>query len=151
MKPACFIREAEVSDAGSLATLMVELGYATTEGEMRERLKKILPDARFKTFVAHVDDHVCGMIGMIAHASYEHNDPGGRIIALVVSNEMRRRGVGQQLIRAAEKDFLSRKVTRIAVNTQLTRKEAHRFYEMLGYEKNGWRFVKDLSARSDQL
>jgi hypothetical protein len=33
------------------------------------------------------------------------------------------------------------------LNTRLTREDAHKFYETLGYERNGWRFVKQLSVR----
>jgi len=138
------IRNAQLSDVAALADLMTELGYATTEAEMLARLNRILPDARFKTLVAVAGDHVCGMIGTISHASYEHNDFSGRITTLVVSGKMRRRGVGRELVGAAERDFALRQINRIAVNTHLARKEAHGFYESLGYERNGWRFVKYL-------
>ncbi len=45
------IRNAKLSDARALATLMCELGYETTTEEMRQRLKSILSDARYRTFV----------------------------------------------------------------------------------------------------
>ena len=124
---------------------MTELGYETTEGEMRARLNQILPDKSFKTLVAVVDGRVCGMIGTILNPSYEHNDISGRILALVVSNGMRRHGIGRKLVAAAEKHFLEKKIRRIAVNTRLTRKEVHSFYESLGYERNGFRFLKKLT------
>ncbi|PYK19057.1 MAG: GNAT family N-acetyltransferase, partial [Verrucomicrobia bacterium] len=44
----------------------------------------------------------------------------------------------------AEKDFARRGIKRVALGTQLTREDAHKFYESLGYERNGWRFVKQL-------
>jgi ribosomal protein S18 acetylase RimI-like enzyme len=123
---------------------MCELGYETDHTEMETRLKSILSNAAYKTFVAIMDGHVCGMIGTVAYPSYEHNDPGGRILALVTLNAARRRGIGRALIAAAEKDFVQRGIKRVALNTQLTREDAHKFYESLGYERNGWRFVKRL-------
>jgi hypothetical protein len=30
------------------------------------------------------------------------------------------------------------------LNTRLAREDAHKFYESLGYERNGFRFTKDL-------
>jgi hypothetical protein len=33
-----------------------------------------------------------------------------------------------------------------AVNTRFERKDAHQFYESLGYTRNGFRFVKNLAA-----
>jgi ribosomal protein S18 acetylase RimI-like enzyme len=87
------------------------------------------------------------MIGTVASPSYEHNDMGGRILALVTSKTMRRHGIGRALIVMAEKDFTQRGIQRIALNTRLAREDAHKFYESLGYERNGWRFVKQLSVR----
>jgi PhnO protein len=89
------------------------------------------------------------MIGTFSYSSYEHNNPGGRIMALVVSEEMRGRGVGRKLIVAAENDFAQRNIQRVAVNTRFTRKDAHKFYERAGYTSNGFRFVKDLATSAD--
>ena len=140
------IRDAKLSDAPALATLMCELGYETTSAEMRQRLKSILADARLRTFVAEVDNQICGMIGTLTHASHEHNDCSGKIIALVVSNKRRCRGIGRALIAAAERDFAKRNVTRVSLTTRFTREGAHRFYEALGYSRTGFRLAKNLPA-----
>ena len=141
------IRVAELDDAAALAVLMCELGYETTQSEMRVRLERIATDDRFRTFVAVCDNKVCGMIGTLASPSYEHNDIGGRILALVTLGTMRRHGIGCALLAAAEKDFARRGIWRVALNTRLTRDEAHKFYESRGFERNGWRFVKQLPMR----
>jgi ribosomal protein S18 acetylase RimI-like enzyme len=141
------IRAAEVNDAAALAQLMDELGYETTESDMQARMKRISTDERYRTFVAVLDGKVCGMVGTLTSLSYEHNDPGGRILAIAILSTMRRRGIGRALIATAEKDFAQRGIRRIALNTQLAREDAHKFYESLGYERNGWRFVKQLSVR----
>jgi ribosomal protein S18 acetylase RimI-like enzyme len=144
------IRESQLSDAPKLAALMCELRYKTSNSEMRQRLKSILSDANYSTFVAEIDNEVCGMIGIVAHMSHEHNDLSGKIIALVVSTKQRRSGVGRALIAAAEKDFAKRKVTRVTLTTRFERKEAHRFYEALGYSRTGFRFAKNLAPISIQ-
>jgi GNAT superfamily N-acetyltransferase len=141
------IRAAEMNDATALAQLMCELGYATTKSEMQARLERIAADERYRTFVAVHGGNVCGMIGTVTSSSYEHNDPGGRILALATLSTMRRRGIGRALIATAESDFAQRGINRIALNTQLAREDAHKFYESLGYERSGWRFVKQLSVR----
>ena len=123
---------------------MCEIGYETASAEMRQRLKSILSDAGFRTFVAEIDDQVCEMIGTLTHASHEHNDLSGKIIALVVSKKQRRSGIGRALIAAAEKDFADRRVTRINLTTRFTREQAHHFYEALGYSKTGFRFARQL-------
>jgi GNAT superfamily N-acetyltransferase len=141
------IRAAEVNDAAALAQLMCELGYETTKSEMQMRLEPITTDKRLRTFVAVCDGQVCGMIGTLTYPSYEHNDPSGRILVLVILRTMRRHGIGRALIATAEKDFAQRGIRRIALNTRLAREDTHKFYESLGYERNGWRFVKQLSVR----
>jgi ribosomal protein S18 acetylase RimI-like enzyme len=135
-----------LSDSSELAVLMCELGYDTQRIEMETRLTLILSNPAYKTFVAIMDGRLCGMIGTFTYPSYEHNDPGGRILALVTSSATRRRGIGRALVATAEKDFAQRGVGRVALDTRLTRQDAHKFYESLGYERNGWRFVKQLPA-----
>jgi len=141
---ALTIRHAKFNDAPELAVLMCELGYETERTDMETRLKLILSNPAYRTFVAIMDGSVCGMVGMLTYSSYEHNNPSGRILALVTSSTARRRGIGRALIATAEEDFAQRGISRVALDTRLTREDAHKFYESLGYERNGWRFVKQL-------
>jgi GNAT superfamily N-acetyltransferase len=138
------IRDAKPGDASSLAVLMSQLGYKTKHIEMETRLKSILCNPAYRTFVAIMDGHVCGMIGTFTYASYEHNEASGRILAMVTLDAARRRGIGRALMKVAEENFAQRRIRRIALDTRLTREAAHKFYESLGYERNGWRFVKQL-------
>jgi ribosomal protein S18 acetylase RimI-like enzyme len=143
------VRRAEMSDAAALADLMTQLGYPTRTSEMEMRLEAIHADKNYATFVAVKAGKVCGMIGTRISYSYEHNSPGGAILALVVSENMRGRGVGHALIAAAENDFAQRNIRRVAVYTHVRRTEAHEFYEKAGYARNGLRFVKELPVSAD--
>jgi PhnO protein len=143
------IRATEAADIEALADLMTQLGYETRASEMQMRMEAILADKHYVTFVAVSKGKVCGMIGTFTCYSYEHNSPSGRILVLVVSEKMRRRGVGHALIAAAEKDLAQKNISRIAVNTRFERKEAHKFYEKAGYKRNGFRFVKELPLPAD--
>jgi len=142
------IRQAKLSDAAELATLMCQLDYQTTGAEMRTRLQSILKNPAYKTFVAEMNGELCGMIGLHCYESYNHNDLSGRIIAMVVSRTARRRGVGRALIRAAEEYFAKRKIGRVTLTTRFEREGAHRFYEKLGYVRTGFRFGKNLEPIS---
>jgi len=142
------IRDAKLSDAPALAALMCELGYETSNVEKHSRLQAILRNASYTTIVAEIDNKLCGMIGTLTHASHEHNDPSGKIIALVVSRRQRRSGVGRALIAAAENDFARRNVSRVTLTTRFEREEAHQFYEALGYSRTGFRFAKSLPTIS---
>jgi ribosomal protein S18 acetylase RimI-like enzyme len=138
------IRDVELSDAAELAALACQLGYETTSAEMESRLVSILKDPRYKTVAALRDEKICGMIGTFSASSYLHNDLNGRIIALVVSRELRRHGIGARLIAAAEKDFAQRGIARVTLTTRFEREKAHQFYEKLGYARTGFRFAKNL-------
>ena len=103
------IRVAEMNDAAALAQLMRELGYETTMPGMQTRMERIAADERYCTFVAVRDGKVCGMIGTLSSLSYEHNDLGGRIVALVTLRTMRRHGIGRALLATAEQDFAQKR------------------------------------------
>ena len=141
------IRRAEEGDAPALAELMTQLGYPTRADEMRLRLRELLPAKTFATFVAVESLEVIGVIGLSISHSYEHNERTGKIVALAVDERWRRKGVGRKLIAAAEDYFASERVGRIAVTSHFRRSEAHEFYESLGYERTGFRFIKQLPAR----
>ena len=143
------VRAVESVDMEALADLITQLGYETRASEMEMRMETILANKNYATFVAVSKGKVCGMIGTYTCYTYEHNSPSARILALVVSKEVRGRGVGQALIAAAEKDLAQRNIRRVAVNTSFERKEAHEFYEKLGYTKNGFRLVKELPMPAD--
>jgi len=143
------IRRAEAADVAAMADLITQLGYPTRTSEMEMRMDAICADRSYTTFVALTGGKVCGMIGTFMRYSYERNSPSGIILALVVSDKMRGRGVGHALIAAAEKDLAQKNIRRVSVYTRFERKEAHEFYETLGYTKNGFRFVKELPVPAD--
>jgi len=143
------VRAAEAADDEALADLMTQLGYKTRASEMQMRMEAIRADKHYATFVAVCKDKVCGMIGTFTCYTYEHNNPSGRILALVVSDKVRGRGVGRALIAAAEKDLAGKNIRRVAVNTHFERKEAHGFYGKAAYTPNGFRFVKELPMPAD--
>jgi ribosomal protein S18 acetylase RimI-like enzyme len=143
------IRGPEAGDMAALADLMTQLGYETRASEMEMRMETIRANKNYATFVAVSEGKVCGMIGTYTCYTYEHNSPSARILALVVSENMRGRGVGEALIATAEKYLAQKNIRRVAVNTHFERTRAHEFYEKLGYTKNGFRLVKELPMSAD--
>jgi ribosomal protein S18 acetylase RimI-like enzyme len=143
------VRAPEAGDMEALADLMTQLGYETRTSEMQMRMETIMANKQYATFVAVSEGKVCGMIGTRISYSYEHNNPGAAILALIVSENMRGRGVGEALVAAAENDLAQKNIRRLAVYTHFRRTRAHEFYEKMGYEKNGFRLVKELPVATD--
>src|SRR2546423_1914052 len=127
------VRAVEATDMEALANLMTQLGYETRTSEMQMRMETILANKNYATFVAVSGGKVCGMIGTCTRYTYEHNNPSGAIMALIVSEKMRGRGIGEALVTAAENDLAQKNIRRLAVNTHFRRTRAHEFYEKLGY------------------
>src|SRR4029453_18455935 len=143
------VRAPEAGDMEALADLMTQLGYETRTSEMQMRMETIMANKQYATFVAVSEGKVCGMIGTRISYSYEHNNPGAAILALIVSENMRGRGVGEGLVTGAQNDLTQKNIRRLAVYTHFRRTRAHEFYEKMGYEKNGFRLVKELPVATD--
>ena len=136
------IRSACLDDSSAIACLMSQLGYPTSSDEMKERLAAIVPDSDCMTFVAEYQKEVVGVIGVGISYYYEKNGTYGRLLALVVDEKWKGHGIGASLVAEAERWLRERAVGSIVVNSGKQRKDAHRFYERLGYEETGLRFVK---------
>ncbi|RYZ49477.1 MAG: GNAT family N-acetyltransferase, partial [Proteobacteria bacterium] len=139
------IRNVHLSDSLSIAGLMTQLGYPTSVEEMNERLTRLLPLPNHNSYVADMNGTVAGFIALDVNPYYEKNGYYGRILALVVDDRFRGKKIGQQLIVKSEAWFIERKAGDVLVNSSVKRLDAHRFYENLGYDKTGFRFVKKIS------
>ena len=144
MNADCRIRELEPGDVPALARLVTQLGYAVDAEAMGPRLQRMGEGSGRTTWVAELDERVVGMIGSELLASYTSDAPAARIVALVVDEEVRGRGIGRALVRHAEAALVEAGAGRISLTTRLHRTEAHRFYEGLGYTRNGFRMVRRL-------
>jgi GNAT superfamily N-acetyltransferase len=65
---------------------------------------------------------------------------------MVVAAEVRGRGIGAQLVGAAETALVAGGCQLVEVTSSLARTEAHRFYERLGYERTSVRLAREPGA-----
>jgi GNAT superfamily N-acetyltransferase len=136
------IRPPAEADVPALAALMAELGHPATLEQVRARLARITGNDDYATRVAEVHGQVVGMIGLQRGWAYEHDRPFVRILALVVGEGMRGRGVGARLVEEADGWADDRGAYAVHLTTSLHRSDAHRFYERVGFERTGWRYVR---------
>ena len=136
------IREAVAGDREAVAALLGELGYPVAADEVARRLEALRGRDDLATFVAEAEGAVVG-VGSVHVFPLLHADaPLGLITALVVTEGARGGGAGRELVEALEGFARSRGCTRIAVTTAGHRAGAHAFYERLGYQHTGRRYVK---------
>jgi GNAT superfamily N-acetyltransferase len=127
------VRAATGADAEPIALLSGELGYPADVRATRERLARILARGDQRVVVAELPDGgICGWLQ--AHSS-EALESGSRveIIGLIVSEGMRRRGVGRSLVAQAETWAAEISADAVVVRSNAKRLESHASYPSLGY------------------
>ena len=109
---------------------------------MRQRLEAIVRDGDYATFVACDNGEIVGFIGTRIGPLYEDDEQYGQIMALAVSADRQRRGIGRLLIQAAELSLVKRGARVLVVASGNHRADAHAFYEDCGYMFTGRRYKK---------
>jgi ribosomal protein S18 acetylase RimI-like enzyme len=138
------IRPLTLADVPFAVPLMAELGYPVEAGALAGRFAALSRSPDDVVFVAQQDDGK--LAGLIACHSFEMlHRPGrlGRITALVVAEAFRGRGIGRQLLSAAEDHLRAHGCIKLEVTSAGHRDGAHAFYESQGYAEQRVRFVKD--------
>lgn len=139
------IREITPDDAAAAANLSGELGYQVSAEAMRPRIESLLGRPDQAIYVACLSGKVVGWIDLAVNFHLA-SEPRVEIAGLVVSADVRSRGIGSLLVERAEQWALSRGLTAMLVRSRVTREDAHRFYLREGYErtKTSAVFTKEL-------
>jgi GNAT superfamily N-acetyltransferase len=127
------VRAAAEEDAEPIARLSRELGYPAELPTVRGRLQAILARDDQRVIVAELPGGgICGWLQ--AHCS-NVLESGFRveIVGLIVSESMRRRGVGRSLVSQAETWAAEISAETVVVRSNSKRTESHAFYPSLGY------------------
>lgn len=120
-------------DFNRMAELAGQLGYACTADQVRARLSEIRDANECTVYVAELaEGQIAGWIGVYIFRSVEM-DKFAEINGLVVDQEHRSRGIGKELLYAAEEWARRRRCVVISVHSNVTRERAHRFYQTNGY------------------
>ncbi len=136
------IRRLASSDVDLAAPMMADLGYPTTVDTFAERFAALCANPSSAVLVAEENG---GFLGLVSVHSFEMlHRPGrlGRITALVVASSARGRGVGTELLKAAEEHLQQSGCTMLEVTSNDRRADAHAFYAARGYREKRVRFVK---------
>ena len=144
------IRLAVEADAAAISFLLDELGHPLDPARVVRKLEAVRGSPLDRTWVAEFPEpRADALAGLLAfHAIPMLHTPGqmGRITALVVHPEVRGTGVGRRLVAIAEAFARGCGCERLELTSAAHRREAHRFYEKLGYSPHPVRFTKELAA-----
>jgi GNAT superfamily N-acetyltransferase len=134
------VRRAVAGDAAAIAALLGQLGYPAEPEPVRRRLERLEAEA----LVADDGGAVVGLAAVQVMHVLEHDAPVARLIALVVRDDARRRGVARALLDTVEARARAAGCERLHVTSAERRTDAHEAYRALGFVDTGRRFGKTL-------
>ena len=127
------IRNAIPDDAEAIAQLSGELGYPTTPADARRRLFDIKTSRNHAVMIAEdASGLVVGWIHVF-RARRLGGEPFAELGGLVVTEGLRGRGIGSQLVAEAERWAAEREIATLRIRTRTTRNDARLFYEDLAF------------------
>ena len=129
------IRRANPTDGEAIAMLAKELGYAPSGEDMMRRLETLEGQQEHAVFVAEDDDNsVVGWLHIFGRRLLL-SEPIAEIGGIVVSQACRRRGIGRELISAAEQWARRKGFGGLVARSDTRRPESHDFYPKIGMTK----------------
>ncbi|KGE19615.1 GNAT family N-acetyltransferase [Paenibacillus wynnii] len=143
------IRKASNEDIKGLCRLMEQLnGRPLLPEEMERRLDFIdrSPTEELYVCTETTGEGKTSVLGALGFRLRENNEKGryGEVSLLVTDRRVRRRGIGKSLIAYAEHLASERGCIGTWLASGMGRvREAHIFYESMGYQITGYRFVKN--------
>lgn len=141
-EPILRVRAAAPSDAAPLVALLRQLGgVALTQAEIVDNLARARK-AKAGMVVAELDE-IVGCCGW-AVVPTVHRGAVGRLTALVVDKDHRRRGLGTELLAAAEKALAKAGCSQVEAMSDITINNSHNFFRSLKFEQTSYHFVRGI-------
>ncbi|MFB6721060.1 GNAT family N-acetyltransferase [Kribbella sp. NPDC056345] len=128
------VRPAEPADAAAINVLFAQLGYPDQDtGSTVARIRAWQADPSSTAYVADAGGNLLGVVAVHVGPYFERTGNWARVVALVVSEDVRGQGVGGRLMAVAEEFAAAAGCVRIELSSADRRTEAHAFYEGRGY------------------
>lgn len=132
---SCQIRIATMQDAFSIQGLSTQLGYPLTLAAIEEKIRLYSVREQHRLFVAELDTVVIGLLACVCYVGFDREGQCMHIPSLVVDEQYRGRGIGQQLMSAAmdyARDNHCKGVDLVSLERR-RQDGTHNFYEKLGF------------------
>jgi N-acetylglutamate synthase-like GNAT family acetyltransferase len=141
---AILLRRATEADSKSVAVLLAELGYPSKEADVQNRLFRSLHNHTSCFFVAQSKSEVVGLITAELVPYFPTGSTICRVTSLVVSSDHRSKGIGEKLVAGVADFARERHCSGIEITSAEHRRDAHRFYQRLGFSQTSVRFFRVL-------
>ncbi|WP_334189381.1 GNAT family N-acetyltransferase [Noviherbaspirillum sp.] len=139
------VREAVAGDAEVLARLLAQMDDepSETDGFNAALTRQIMADMKsypdFKAYLALDEAGVpVGTFSLMVFCSLSHRGSRQALLdAVVVCRERRGQGVGEAMLQRALHIAAGSGCYKLSLSSNIKRKDAHRFYERLGFSQHG--------------
>lgn len=143
------LRNITILDAKEIQKISdYELGYDVNLDIVKKQIEKLTKDNNHHIIIGFENEQTRKIIGFIHAESYEslYMETGLNILALAVDCNFQGQGIGKKLMSYIEDYALENNISFIRLNSNVCRKEAHKFYESIGYvcDKTQKRLIKKL-------
>lgn len=139
------VREAEACDLPDLLQLYCQLNNNSAKQLSLEQAENIFlrignyPD--YCIYIAEHEGQVVGTFALMVMESLGHMGISSAILEdVVVSEQYRDLGVGQQMMSSATATAQQKGCNKLFFSSGMTRSDAHRFYENLGFKQHGYSY-----------
>ena len=104
---------------------------------------KLYPD--YHVYVAEIDGKIVGTFALAIMDNLAHmGSKSGLIEHVVVSQPLQGQGIGKQMMKFAIEICKEKSCYKACLSSNLKRKDAHRFYENIGFKIHGYSFLMEL-------
>jgi GNAT superfamily N-acetyltransferase len=140
------IRPLTVRDAPAAADLLTQLGYPTSAESLSARITRMQSRSPSEAYVVCDDGGVVALASLHVLPLLTSDEPMAYLTSMVVAEKARGRGIGRRLVACVADAAVAHGCSRLTLSTHLRRSDAHAFYERVGFEHTGRRYVLQLRA-----
>jgi GNAT superfamily N-acetyltransferase len=127
------VRRLRPDDASSVSHLLRQLGYPANDAEVRRRIEAWTADDRGAAFGATIAHRLVGCAAVYVVPFFERPGSRARLVALVVDEAYRQRGLGSVLVKQVREFARLSAAVEIEVTSRRERTDAQRFYSGAGF------------------
>ena len=143
------IRIATNEDLPEILNLYSELetdgDQALEIGEAKAIFGKMKQYPDYHVYVAETDGKIVGTFALAIMDNLAHRgSKSGLIEDVVVSQSLQGHGIGKQMMQFAIETCRKKACYKVSLSSNLKRKDAHKFYEGIGFRIHGYSFLTEL-------
>ena len=112
-------------------------------GQILERFE-LYPN--YTLYIASIKNKIIGTFALLIMDNLAHlGSPSGVIEDVVVDEQLRSNGIGKQMMQYAIDVCKQHGCYKMTLSSNLKRKNAHKFYENMGFKKHGFSYLIEIN------